>query len=66
MGLTAEEADHATALRDPIRGNRLLEGDGAGEAGRWACRGEVVHRTAGNGARRGPAQGGRKEGKGWS
>ena len=66
MGLIAEETDHAMALRDPVRGTQLLEGDGAGEIGRWACRGEVVHRIAGNGARCGPARGGRKEGKGWS
>ena len=66
MGLFAEETDHTADLRDPVRGTRLLEGDGAGETGRWACRGEVVHQTAGKGARCEQAQGGRKEGKGWS
>jgi len=66
MGLFAEETDHTADLCDPVRGTRLLEGDGAGEIGRWACRGEVVHQTAGKGARCEQAQGGRKEGMGWS
>ena len=35
----AKKPDHATTLRDPVRGTQLLEGDGAGEAGQWACRG---------------------------
>ena len=35
----ARKPDHATTLRDPMRGTQLLEGDGAGEAGQWACRG---------------------------